>query len=209
MRLRRTQGGLRGMRGRGGRSDEGERPTDYHKVLLRRLEAVRAAVAEEAGAFEARCFVDTGPVVERVYARYAGLGWTGKNTCLLNQELGSWLFLGVMVTSLELPRGAAGVGAGCPDRCGSCTRCLDACPTGALTGPRQMDANLCISYLTIEKRGEIPEGLRSGSGAAGVWVRHLPGRLPVEPEGADRGGSGTGGAGGAGESGAGVAGGDG
>lgn len=145
----------------GRESSEGGRPTDYHRVLLRRLEGVRAAIAEEAGTFESRCFVDTGPVVERVYARYAGLGWTGKNTCLLNQELGSWLFLAVMVTSLDLPAVRAALA---PDRCGSCTRCLDACPTGALTGPRQMDASLCISYLTIEKRGEIPEGLRSGVG---------------------------------------------
>ncbi|HEX3661295.1 MAG TPA: tRNA epoxyqueuosine(34) reductase QueG [Acidobacteriaceae bacterium] len=144
-------------------SAEDSRPTDYHKVLRRRLEVLRAAVGEETGEFESRCFVDTGPVVERVYARYAGLGWTGKNTCLLNQELGSWLFLGVIVTSLELPAGQRGA-ALAPDRCGSCTRCLDACPTGALTGPRQMDASLCISYLTIEKRGEIPEALRSDMG---------------------------------------------
>ncbi|MFZ0631721.1 MAG: tRNA epoxyqueuosine(34) reductase QueG [Acidobacteriaceae bacterium] len=146
---------------------EGERPTDYHKVLLRRLKALRAAAAKELGPFEARCFVDTGPVVERVYARYAGLGWTGKNTCLLNQELGSWLFLGVMVTSLELAAEASRPTLApilAPDRCGSCTRCLDACPTGALTGPREMDASLCIAYLTIEKRGEIPEGLRPGVG---------------------------------------------
>ncbi|HEX3986881.1 MAG TPA: tRNA epoxyqueuosine(34) reductase QueG [Acidobacteriaceae bacterium] len=139
------------------------RPTDYHKVLLGRLKALRAAAAEELGPFESRCFVDTGPVVERVYARYAGLGWTGKNTCLLNQEFGSWLFLGVIVTSLELPpeQRRATLAA---DRCGSCTRCLDACPTGALTAPRQMDASRCISYLTIEKRGEIPESLRAGVG---------------------------------------------
>ncbi|MGA7524958.1 MAG: tRNA epoxyqueuosine(34) reductase QueG [Acidobacteriaceae bacterium] len=151
--------------GRAGADDP--RPTDYHKVLLRRLEALRAATAKEFGPFEGRCFVDTGPVVERVYARYAGLGWTGKNTCLLNEELGSWLFLGVIVTSLELPaeqRRATLAPKLAPDRCGSCTRCLDACPTGALTGPRQMDASLCISYLTIEKRGEIPEALRSDVG---------------------------------------------
>jgi epoxyqueuosine reductase len=147
----------------GRKSGESEQPTDYHKVLRRRLEALHAAATEEFGPFESRCFVDTGPVVERVYARYAGLGWTGKNTCLINQELGSWLFLGVIVTSLEMPderRGAALAA----DRCGSCTQCLDACPTGALIGPRQMDASLCISYLTIEKRGEIPEVLRSDIG---------------------------------------------
>jgi epoxyqueuosine reductase len=139
----------------------GERPTDYHRVLLRRLETMLEALAAEAGPFEARCFVDTGPVVERVYARYAGVGWVGKNTCLLNQRLGSWIFLGVIVTSLELPEEerTATLAA---DRCGSCTRCIGACPTGALTGPREMDANRCISYLTIEKRGEIPVELRRG-----------------------------------------------
>lgn len=140
-----------------------ERPTDYHRVLLRRLERMRERLAAQAGPFEARCFVDTGPVVERVYARYAGLGWVGKNTCILSERLGSWLFLGVIVTSLELPpeERAAALAA---DRCGSCTRCIDACPTGALTGQRTMDASRCISYLTIEKRGEIPEELRSVMG---------------------------------------------
>lgn len=145
----------------GSRTETGERPTDYHKVLLKRLERVRERLTEETGPFEARCFVDTGPVVERVYARYAGIGWVGKNTCILNQKLGSWLFLGVIVTSLEAVNGAALLS---PDRCGTCTRCIDACPTKALTGPREMDASRCISYLTIEKRGEIPEGLRAGMG---------------------------------------------
>jgi epoxyqueuosine reductase len=149
------------------------RPSDYHKVLLRRLESLRDKLAQElsqksdgpllskglpaAAPFESRCFVDTGPVVERVYARYAGIGWTGKNTCILNQKLGSWIFLGVIVTSLELPAPAAQLAA---DRCGSCTRCIDACPTQALIAPRQMDASRCISYLTIEKRGPIPGELR-------------------------------------------------
>jgi epoxyqueuosine reductase len=149
------------------------RPSDYHKVLLRRLEFLRDRLAQElsrksgspllskgspaAAPFESRCFVDTGPVVERVYARYAGIGWTGKNTCILNQKLGSWIFLGVIVTSLEVPAPAAQLAA---DRCGSCTRCIDACPTQALVAPRQMDATRCISYLTIEKRGPIPEELR-------------------------------------------------
>jgi len=138
------------------------RPSDYHKVLLRRLEALRDRLAAQLGPFESRCFVDTGPVVERVYARYAGIGWVGKNTCILNQQLGSWLFLGVIVTSLELAAGApARIAA---DRCGSCTRCIDACPTGALTAPREMDATRCIAYLTIENRGAIPEDLRAGIG---------------------------------------------
>ena len=133
------------------------RPSDYHKVLLRRLESLRDRLTAMLGPFESRCFVDTGPVVERVYARYASIGWTGKNTCILNQKLGSWLFLGVIVTSVELPAPVAQVAA---DRCGSCTRCIDACPTQALVAPRQMDATRCISYLTIEKRGPIPEEMR-------------------------------------------------
>jgi epoxyqueuosine reductase len=141
---------------------KGERPSDYHKVLKRRLERLRELLAAEAGAFESRCFVDTGPVVERVYARYAGVGWVGKNTCLLNEQLGSWLFLGVIVTSLEVEDRQRATLA--EDRCGSCTRCIDACPTQALTAPRQMDASRCISYLTIEKRGEIAEDLRSAVG---------------------------------------------
>ena len=142
-------------------TDEPARPSDYHKVLLRRLNSLDAALKQHYDAFESRCYVDTGPLVERVYARYSGIGWTGKNTCILNQQLGSWLFLGVILTSLELqpdrlPQLAA-------DRCGSCTRCIDACPTQALT-PYQMDATRCIAYLTIEKRGAIPEDLRSGIG---------------------------------------------
>jgi epoxyqueuosine reductase len=146
----------------GTRSSSGPmRPTDYHKVLLKRLEALDASLRESLGPYESRCYVDTGPIVERVYARYAGLGWTGKNTCLLNQQLGSWLFLGVILTSLKLP--AAELPSLAADRCGTCTRCIDACPTDALT-PYQMDATRCISYLTIEKRGEIPAELREGIG---------------------------------------------
>lgn len=137
-------------------------PSDYHKVLLKRLEQLDASLKQSLGSFESRCYVDTGPLVERVYARYAGVGWIGKNTCMLNQKLGSWTFLGVILTSLEVPDGQQAELAA--DRCGSCTRCIDACPTGALTAPRQMDARLCISYLTIEKRGAIPLELREGIG---------------------------------------------
>jgi len=136
---------------------------DYHQAVMRRLREVEAslkqACSRETTAPQTRCYVDTGPLVERVYAKYAGVGWIGKNTCILNQKMGSWLFLGVILTSLELE---ADVPA--PDRCGSCTRCIDACPTDALIAPYQLDSNRCISYLTIEKRGAIPEDLREGMG---------------------------------------------
>jgi epoxyqueuosine reductase len=141
--------------------DNGVRPSDYHKVLLKRLKTIEARLKDSLGEFESRCYVDTGPVVERIYAKYAGIGWTGKNTCILNQKLGSWLFLGVIATSLDVPATVAEVPV---DRCGSCRRCIEACPTGALTAPYQMDAGLCISYLTIEKRGEIPVELRAKMG---------------------------------------------
>ena len=147
---------------------------------------VESKLKDELGDFESRCYVDTGPVVERIYAKYAGIGWTGKNTCILNQKLGSWLFLGVIATSLEVPATVAEVPV---DRCGSCRRCIEACPTGALTAPYQMDAGLCISYLTIEKRGEIPVELRAKMGRAGLRLRYLPGCLPMEPEGSGEHGS--------------------
>jgi epoxyqueuosine reductase len=132
---------------------------DYHDAVLRRLRAVETSLRTVPEEIETRCYVDTGPVVERVYAKYAGVGWIGKNTCILNQKLGSWLFLGVILTSLDLHPDTPA-----PDRCGSCTRCIDACPTDALIAPYQLDANKCISYLTIEKRGVIPEKMRDGMG---------------------------------------------
>ena len=135
---------------------------DYHDAVLRRLRMVEErlrGITDEMPAVQALCYVDTGPVVERVYAKYAGVGWIGKNTCILNQQMGSWLFLGVIVTSLELTPDFPA-----PDRCGTCTRCIDACPTDALIAPYQLDSNRCISYLTIEKRGDIPEEIREGVG---------------------------------------------
>ncbi len=136
---------------------------DYHDVVLEKLRALEsriAALAKEDGAeFRSWCYVDTGPLVERVYAKYAGVGWIGKNTCIINQQIGSWLFLGVILTSLPLTPSLPA-----PDRCGTCTRCLDACPTQAFTAPYQMDPRRCISYLTIEKRGPVPEDLREGIG---------------------------------------------
>ncbi len=137
---------------------------DYHDAVLRRLKQVEAALrqalpADRQPALTTRSYVDTGPIVERVFAKYAGVGWIGKNTCIINQKKGSWLFLGVILTSLEL---APDLPA--PDRCGTCTRCIEACPTDAILAPYQLDSNRCISYLTIEKRGSIPEDLRAGMG---------------------------------------------
>ena len=137
---------------------------DYHDAVLRRLKQVEAALrqavpAESQTALTTRSYVDTGPIVERIYAKYAGVGWLGKNTCVINQKKGSWLFLGVILTSLELAPDTPA-----PDRCGTCTRCIEACPTDALLGPHRLDSNKCISYLTIEKRGAIPEDLRAGIG---------------------------------------------
>ena len=136
---------------------------DYHDALMPRLrqveEAVKKIAAQEQAEAETRSYVDTGPVLERVYARHAGIGWIGKNTCIIHQKLGSWLFLGVILTALELPPDLPAA-----DRCGSCTRCIDACPTGALVAPGKLDARRCIAYLTIEKRGEIAEELRSPIG---------------------------------------------
>ena len=137
------------------------RPADYHDELLGRLRLLEDAIKQHTDC-ETRCYVDTGPLVERTIAARAGIGWIGKNTCVINQELGSWLLLGVIVTSLPVPHGSVSVAAA--DRCGSCTRCIDACPTNALVAPRQMDASRCISYLTIEKKGDIPVELREPMG---------------------------------------------
>jgi epoxyqueuosine reductase len=143
------------------------RPTDYHKVLRKRLRALEARIREARrrdglDGFEARICVDSGPVVERTLATAAGLGWTGKNTCLIHPRLGSYGFLAVLLTSLEVEEQSAPTAL--PDRCGSCRRCLEACPSGALTAPYQMDASRCISYLTIEHRGVIEAGLMEGMG---------------------------------------------
>jgi epoxyqueuosine reductase len=163
--------------------------SDYHKVLLKRLKALDARLHAEFGEFESRAYVDTGPVVERALAVAAGLGWTGKNTCLIHPHLGSFGFLAVLLTSLVVNEGAreqesesasqrvgesAQEAAGAPsadtrwgqvpDRCGTCTRCIEACPTNALDAPYQMDATRCIAYLTIEHRGPINEELAAGMG---------------------------------------------
>jgi epoxyqueuosine reductase len=146
---------------------------DYHRILLEKLEALIAELRERAheishdGAaadFEARAYVDTGPVVERVAATHAGLGWLAKNTCLINPELGSWLFLGVILTTLDLAPSLGPAETPTPDLCGNCRLCIDACPTAALVEPYVLDARLCISYLTIELRGPIPTELRAPIG---------------------------------------------
>ena len=140
--------------------------TDYHDVLLKRLRALEVRLQSELNFEQSRSYVDTGPIIERAYARLAGIGWTGKNTCLIHPAIGSWLFLGVIVTSYEVltsDREKARMDI-VPDRCGSCRRCIEACPTEALIAPYEMDASRCIAYLTIEKRGAIAEPLGSKMG---------------------------------------------
>ena len=140
---------------------------DYHEVLREKLNALVARMREQwREPFEARAYVDTGPVVERVAAKYAGLGWLAKNTCLINEELGSWLFLGVIVTTLELAPSLAPGEPPAADLCGNCRLCLDACPTQAFAAPYLLDARKCISYLTIELREAIAEEMRAAMGNA-------------------------------------------
>lgn len=132
---------------------------DYHESVMRRLTAIETKLLEIAPEIQTRRYVDTGPLVERVYAKYAGVGWVGKNTCIINQQKGSWLFLGVILSSIELTPDMLAL-----DRCGTCTRCIDACPTHAFVAPYKLDSNRCIAYHTIEKRGSIPEEMREGIG---------------------------------------------
>jgi epoxyqueuosine reductase len=139
---------------------------DYHETIREKLNAfVTTMRAHFREPFDARAYVDTGAILERVAAKYAGLGWLAKNTCLINQQLGSWLFLGVIITTLDLEPTLAPDEAPPRDLCGTCTRCLDACPTQAFAAPYVLDARRCISYLTIELRGVIPEELRPQVGA--------------------------------------------
>ena len=132
--------------------------TDYHKTVKKALKALGRWLAETHGG-ELKVFVDTAPVMEKPLAAAAGLGWQGKHTNLLNREHGNWLFLGIVMTSLQLTPDEAAA-----EHCGSCTRCIDACPTAAITGPGRIDARRCISYLTIEHAGPIPEEFRAAIG---------------------------------------------
>jgi epoxyqueuosine reductase len=135
---------------------------DYHLALRRGLTRLNSLLRERYGDLESRICVDTAPLLERSYARQAGLGWIGKNTCLINQPHGSWFFLGELLVSLAIDPDTPP-----PDRCGTCTRCVDACPTSALIpspAGYTLDSRLCISYFTIELRGEVPEESRRGIG---------------------------------------------
>jgi epoxyqueuosine reductase len=132
---------------------------DYHKVLRQRLQRLVTSVEDRIGPFGYRVFTDSAPVLEKALARNAGLGWVGKHTNLIDKDTGSWFFLGEIFTDLPLPLDVP-VGA----HCGTCTTCLDVCPTGAIVAPYQLDARRCISYLTIELRGPIPEALRPAIG---------------------------------------------
>jgi epoxyqueuosine reductase len=132
---------------------------DYHKVLRARLKKLAERIEQEIGPFGYRVFTDSAPVLEKPLAAKSGLGWIGKHTNLLNRHAGSWFFLGEVYVDLELPPDPP-----VRDHCGSCTRCIDACPTGAITGPYQLDARRCISYLTIELKGSIPLAFRSAIG---------------------------------------------
>jgi epoxyqueuosine reductase len=131
---------------------------DYHETLQSRLRELAGWIDASFGA-TTKTYVDTGPLLERVFAKYAGVGWFGKNTCIINQRIGSWIFLGCLVTSLDLETDQPA-----PDRCGTCTRCIDACPTQAIVAPYVLDSRRCIAYLNIELRGSIPEEFREGIG---------------------------------------------
>ena len=132
---------------------------DYHKLMRQRLQALAHRIQDEIGPFGHRVFVDSAPVLERALARNAGLGWIGKHTCLIDRDGGSWFFLGEIYIDLPLP-----IDVPASAHCGTCTRCIDVCPTQAIVAPYRLDARRCISYLTIEHEGSIPEELRSPIG---------------------------------------------
>jgi epoxyqueuosine reductase len=133
---------------------------DYHKLLRHRLQQLAEKISAEVGEFGYRAFVDSAPVLEKALAENAGIGWIGKHTNLIDKNTGSWFFLGELFTDLPLPVSDAAAA----NHCGSCSACIDVCPTGAITGPYQLDARRCISYLTIEMRDSIPEEFRKAIG---------------------------------------------
>ena len=135
---------------------------DYHNALRKPLNALAAYIERMGEEVAGYCCIDTGPVLERAWAERAGVGWVGKNTMLIREGMGSWLFLSVIATAVELAPGAPAVG-----RCGTCTACMDACPTGAIVAPGVLDARRCIAYHTVENRGDIPEELAP---AFGDWL---------------------------------------
>jgi epoxyqueuosine reductase len=133
---------------------------DYHDVLAGRMEVLLEWMRSQAPEpFDARAYVDTGPVQERIYAQYAGLGWIGKNSCVIHPDAGSWFLISEIIISLPLEADAPSI-----DQCGTCTLCLEACPTQAFAAPHELDATKCISYLTIEYRGTIPDSFREPMG---------------------------------------------
>jgi len=136
--------------------------TDYHQVLREKMRELGAWLASEVPGLHAVPFCDMSPILERSYASAAGLGWQGKNTMLLGSDLGSYFLIAGLAMNIDLPADSSG-----PDRCGTCTKCLDACPTDAFPSARVLDASKCISYFTIESKGAIPEGFREG---IGDWV---------------------------------------
>ncbi|MFT5141766.1 MAG: epoxyqueuosine reductase [Rhodothermales bacterium] len=136
---------------------------DYHSVMKLRLAELYSWLDDQAGGISGRVFVDSAPVMDKAWARRSGLGWVGKHTNLITRQAGSWYFIGEMIVDVPLPADGPDT-----DHCGSCTRCLDACPTGAITAPYELDAERCISYLTIEYRGEeLPE---ETAGQMGNWI---------------------------------------
>jgi epoxyqueuosine reductase len=135
---------------------------DYHELIKGRLHRLADWIKQQAPQAQTRCAVDTAPIMERELAARAGIGWVGKNTCVIHPRIGSWIFLGEVLTTLELPSDAP-----MTDHCGTCRRCIDACPTNALSTPYELDARRCISYLTIEHRGEIAVELRE---ELGEWL---------------------------------------
>ncbi len=132
---------------------------DYHRLMRARLQKLAHRIAAEIGPFGYRAFSDSAPVLEKALARNSGLGWIGKHSVLINRDAGSWFFLGELYTDLPLPADKPAT-----DHCGTCTRCIEVCPTRAIIGPQQLDARRCISYLTIELKGSIPEDLRAPMG---------------------------------------------